>query len=275
MTDSPDLRSSASQAADAATDAAQQLADHPWLDRLARAGFAASGLLHLLIGWIAGRVALGGGGDADQSGALEALRDAPAGPLLLWACVLGFAALALVQLLGALLDGEIKERVRAGGKAVLYGVLAFTAGTFAVGGSRDSGETSADLTATLMAAPAGRVLVGLVGLVVIGVGGYHVYKGLSKTFLKDLRTTGGGTVGTGVVATGVVGYAAKGVALAVVGGLFVLAGVQADPEESTGMDGALKLLAEQPFGTALLLVVAVGIALYGVHSFARARYGRL
>jgi hypothetical protein len=68
------------------------------------------------------------------------------------------------------------------------------------------------------------------------------------------------------------GYAAKGVALAIVGGLFVLAAVRADPEESTGMDGALKLLAGQPLGTVLLLAVALGLVLYGLYSFARAKY---
>lgn len=64
-------------------------------------------------------------------------------------------------------------------------------------------------------------------------------------------------------------------ALTVVGGLFGLAAVEADPEESSGLDGALKMLAAQPLGTALLLAVAVGLALYGVYSIARARYADL
>lgn len=76
---------------------ARRLADHPSLRRLARAGFAASGLIHLMLGWIAGRAAVGGGGEADQDGALAALRAAPAGSVILWACVVGFLALALWQ----------------------------------------------------------------------------------------------------------------------------------------------------------------------------------
>lgn len=256
--------------------AARRLSDHPWLERLARVGFVASGLVHLLIGWIAAGVALGSGGEADQGGALGALRDAPAGVFLLWGCVVGFAALAVWQALEAAFGGgEVKDRVKAAAKAVLYAALGATTLTFALGGSSDSGETSSDLTARLMEAPLGRVVVGLVGVAVIGVGAYHVYKGVAKTFLEDLRTTGGGKVGRGVVVSGMAGYAAKGLALAIVGGLFVLAAVQADPEESTGMDGALKLLAEQPLGTALLLAVALGLVLYGLYSFARARYADL
>lgn len=253
--------------------AARRLSDHPWLERLARLGFAASGLLHLLIGWIAARVALGGGGEADQGGALETLSGAPAGAVVLWACVVAFFALALWQALeGVFGGGELKDRGKAAAKAVVYAALGGTTLTVALGGSSDSGQTSADLTARLMEAPMGRALVGAVGLAVVGVGAYHVYKGLAKTFLQDLRGTGGGQLGRGVVVSGMAGYAAKGVALAIVGGLFVLAAVRADPEESTGMDGALKLLVGQPLGTVLLLAVALGLVLYGLYSFARAKY---
>ncbi|WP_010149207.1 DUF1206 domain-containing protein [Serinicoccus profundi] len=255
---------------------ARQVADHPWLEKLARIGFAASGLIHVLIGGIALRVALGSGGEADQGGALQAVREAPAGALILWVCVLGFLALALFQLLDGLLGGgEIGDRVKAVGKGVLYAALGLTTLTFARGGSSDSSQSSQDLTATLMQAPLGRVLVGIVGLAVIGVGGYHLYKGATKKFLEDLKSTGGASLGTGVTVTGMVGYIAKGVALLVVGGLFAIAAWQADPEEAQGMDGALKMLAGQPFGTALLVVVAVGLVAYGVYSFARARYARM
>ena len=256
---------------------ARQVADHPWLEKVARVGFAASGLIHLVLGWIAGRVALGSGGEADTSGAITTVREAPAGPLLLWICVLGFVALALFQLLDGIFgDGETGDRVKAAGKGVLYAALGVISVRFAVGGGSSGGqESSTDITQRLMEMPAGRLLVGAVALGVIAVGGYHVYKGLTKKFLEDLSATGGGSLGTGVTVAGMIGYVAKGVALLVVGGLFGLAAWQADPDEAQGMDGALKTLAEQPFGTVLLLLVAVGLALYGVYSFARARYARM
>lgn len=256
---------------------ARQVADHPWLEKVARVGFAASGLIHLVLGWIAGRVALGSGGEADTSGAIATVREAPAGPLLLWICVLGFVALALFQLLDGIFGGgETGDRVKAAGKGVLYAALGVISVRFAVGGGSSGGqESSTDITQRLMEMPAGRLLVGAVALGVIAVGGYHVYKGLTKKFLEDLSATGGGSLGTGVTVAGMIGYVAKGVALLVVGGLFGLAAWQADPDEAQGMDGALKTLAEQPFGTVLLLLVAVGLALYGVYSFARARYARM
>ena len=260
-----------------ASQGARGLADHPWLERLARIGLAASGLIHLVIGWIAAQIALGtSGGEADQGGAVQAVRDAPLGAILLGICVVGFLALAVYQLLeGIVGGGELADRAKAIGKGVLYAALGVTSLTVALGGSTDSSETSTGITATLLSAPAGRILVALVGLAVVGVGGYHIYKGLTKKFLEDLVTTGGGQVGRGVEIAGMVGYAAKGLALLVVGGLFGLAAWQSDPEEATGMDGALKTLAEGPLGTVLLLVVAVGLVLYGLYSFARARHARL
>jgi hypothetical protein len=111
----------------------------------------------------------------------------------------------------------------------------------------------------------------LVGLGVLVVGAYHVYKGWTKKFLEDLQKHPGGWA-TGA---GRVGYIAKGVALAIVGVLVVAAGVHEQPQEASGLDGALKSLLDRPFGTPLLVVMALGIAAYGLYSFARARYAKV
>lgn len=259
-----------------AADTAREVTRHPWVERLARAGYAASGLIHIVIGGIAARVAFGGGGEADQTGALASLRSAPAGVALLWVCVAGFAALALWRVVNAAVgvDG-LKDRLREASQAVVYAVLGVTTLGFARGSGSDGEQRTDDLTATLMGMPFGRLLVGLIGVVVLVVGGYHVYKGLSEKFLDDLRAPGGGTLGKGVRWSGRLGYPAKGLALLIVGLLFCLAAWQADPQEAGGLDAALKALASQPFGVVLLVVIALGLVLYGLYSFARARYARM
>jgi hypothetical protein len=260
------------------TRAAKNLEGQPVVQIGARVGYAASGLLHLLIAWIALQIAwMASGRSADQSGALQTLAGSSLGRLTLWVAVLGFLALGLWQLANALAVRNGSESstwaVKAKGmaKAVVYLVLAWTSFSFAKGQPSSSKAQSADFTATMLQHTGGRVLVSLIGVVVIGVGGYHVVKGWTKKFLQDLNAH----PGTPATRAGVVGYMAKGVALAVVGVLFVAAAVQNSASKATGLDGALRSLRQQPVGPWLLTAVALGIAAYGVYSFARAKSARV
>lgn len=268
-----------SEITDQASRAARRAANSPWLERAARAGFVGSGVLHLLVGYIALQVAWSAASaQADQSGALGMLADSSAGRTVLWLGVIGFAGLALWQLTEAAFGSPGREsseqsaaRGKALGKALVYLALAVSSVSFARGGGRSSGDQSRDVTASLMRYSGGRALVVVAGLVVIGVAGYHVYKGLTRKFHDDLARRPGPAVEYLAVA----GYVAKGVALAVVGVLFVVAGLRQQPSKATGLDGALKTLREAPLGSWLLTVVALGLAAYGLYSFARARLARL
>lgn len=253
------------------------MGDHPALEALARVGFVVSGLLHVVLGWTAGRIGWGGGGQADQSGALATLADNPAGTALMWVIVVGLAALVLWQLTVAVApsvgEGGLLDRGKALAKAVVYAALGVTALQFATGSgsSSSSEESSRGVTATLMQQPAGRWLVGAVGLGVVVVGGYHVYKGVTQRFLRDLEEDPGRIAR----ALGMIGYPAKGAVLALVGVFFVVAAVQHQSQEASGLDGALKSLREQPFGPYLLTAVALGLVAFGVYCFARARHQRI
>ena len=260
------------------SEVANQVQDNTALQAGARAGYGVSGLLHLLIGWIAIQIAWSGGGKpADQSGALQTLAVTTVGWLTLWVAVVGFVALGLWQLAFGLAARPAKDssrwaaRAKGTSKAVLYLALAWTAFSAAKGHPKSSKAQSADFTATLLQHTGGRLLVAAIGLAIIGVGGYHVVKGWRRKFLQDLS----GHPGAFATRAGVVGYVAKGVALAVVGVLFVTAAVQNSPTKATGLDGGLRLLRQQPFGPWLLTAVALGIAAYGIYSFARARYVRV
>ena len=257
---------------------ADDIEGNPVLQSGARVGYAVSGILHLLIGWIALQVAWSGSGkSADQSGALRTLAGTDPGRLTLWVAVVGFAALGLWQLASGLAVRSVEgsspwaDRGKGLAKAVLYLALAWTCLNAANGRPSSSRAQSADFTATLLQHTGGRFLVSLIGLAVIAVGGYHAVKGWTRKFLQDL----GGHPATLATHAGMVGYVAKGIALAVVGVLFVAAAVQNSSSKATGLDGALRSLAQQPFGPWLLTMVALGIAVYGVYSFARARYVRV
>jgi Domain of Unknown Function (DUF1206) len=258
-----------------ATTAAREAGDSPLVEWGARLGYAVLGVIHLLIAWIALRVAWGVGGGseaADTSGALQTLSASGTGTALLWVCVLGFLLLAVWQLLEAAVGlREVSDRAKAAAKGVTYLFFAWTTLKVAQGTSSSAEKQTEDFTAGLMQSPGGRVLVGLLGLVVLGIAGYHVYKGWTKKFLQDLREN----PGDWAVTAGRLGYIAKGVALLIVGFFFLVAAWTADPDKAQGLDGALRTVKDQALGPILLTLVALGIAAYGVYSFARSRYARV
>ncbi len=268
-----------SSAGDSARSSASSIQNHPAVRVAARVGFAVNGLLHILIGGIALTVAFGDGGEADQGGALAALAQAPAGVALLWLVVVGLWGLALFQVLEAVvIRGSDKDawaaRAKEGGKGVAYLAVGATAFTYATGGSSDSSSQSQSFTAQLLANPGGVVLIVVLALAVIAIGGYFIVKGARQKFLDDI-TLPPEPAGRATRMSGMVGYLAKGIAIVVVGILFLVAALTADPSEASGLDGALSALAALPFGVGILTAVALGLIAYGVYCFVRARYARL
>ncbi len=253
---------------------AKQVENSEWLERAIRIGLVSYGIVHLLIAWLALQLAFGhSSGAASQQGAMQQLKQQPFGTPLLWIIALGFVALAVWQFFDALWghhkhDGGKRtiKRVGSAGKVVIYLVLAVSAITTALGDSSSSSKEG--LTAKVMKLPLGQLIVGLAGAGVIAVGGYLISRAVRKSFENDLQPQAtSGTTGSTVVRLGQAGYTAKGVALAIVGALFVWAAVTYDPQKAGGLDDALRTLLDQGFGPWLLAVVAVGIGCFGAYCF--------
>jgi len=155
-------------------------------------------------------------------------------------------------------------------RALMYGILAYTAAKLLGGDTTPKDDEQQTLTARLLAKPGGRWLVGVADATILAFGlGYAGY-GLARRF--ETHLTGGGSA---VRWLGMVGYAAKGIAYAVAGGLVVASAVTYDPSRSRGLDAALRTMAAQPHGRLLLYAVAAGIAAYGLFAIAEARYRRV
>jgi hypothetical protein len=245
--------------------------DNAWFENLARGGFAASGVLHLLVAWIVLRLALGDPGSADQSGALAALAAQTGGAVMLWTAVAVLVALGLWHGVEAVAETDIKDRAKAGAIGVVHLALAFSAAKFAMGSGQSSSQQNAGLSARMMQSGWGIAVLVIIALVVIAVGGYHVYKGVTKRFLKDLKVPGGSVI----TPLGIAGYVAKGVVLVGAGLLVIVATMTADPSKASGIDAAVKTLGAAPFGKFLLILAAVGLAAYGVYGFVRSRYAEM
>ncbi|RKS12814.1 uncharacterized protein DUF1206 [Arthrobacter sp. AG1021] len=252
---------------------ARQTARNPWFQRAARLGYVANAVLHATLGFLALVLARGGSAEADQSGALQTLAGQPWGIVLLWVCAIGAALLGLWSLAQAALpQPKAFSRLKSAGTGIVFLGLSGAFLQFALGNQSDSGQTTSSFSAMLMRSTAGRGALIALGVVLIGVGGYFVYRGITRGFLKDLQTTGHRALRKAITVSGVVGYPAKGLVLAAVGLLFIVSTVQGDPEESTGIDGALKALGEQQFGPFALVLVGAGLLSYALFLVFRSRF---
>lgn len=252
--------------------AVEEVADHPVVTVGARAGYAVNGLLHLLIAWLGLQVASGDdGAEADPSGAMALVAHTAVGVVVLVMIAVSFLLLAAWQVGECLRRRKTGDRVKAAAKAIVYLGLSGSAASFLLG-SGARGPAQADgATATVMGLPFGPVLVVVVGVVVVGVGVYHVYKGWTGRFRKDLAST----PSRFSMIAGKVGYIARGVAFIAVGFGIVTAGLTHHPSASRGLDGALHDMVLLPWGQVLVILVAAGFAAFGLYSFSRARRARL
>ena len=253
-----------------------------WLDHAVRAGMVAYGVVHLVVAWLAFQLALGDReGSTSSEGAMQQLAEQPFGRVLVWLVAVGMLLLVVWRLLEAAsghrsADGAelARKRVVSVGKAVIYGVVGLSALRVATGSGGGGGGGGSDgLTAQVMGWPGGQLLVGAIGLGVVGYGLHHLWRAWTEGFRKELTAEGrSGDSGTAYLWAGRAGYAAKGVAIGLVGGLFCYAAATHDARKSGGLDQALHEVLRQPAGPVLLGVIALGIGCFGIFCFAKARH---
>ncbi|WP_431962985.1 DUF1206 domain-containing protein [Actinacidiphila sp. bgisy160] len=252
----------------------------------ARAGLAARGVVYVLLGVLALRVAFDGSSEqADRGGAIARLADRPFGGFLVWALAVGFAGMTLWRSSEAAFGaagpdgGKAGKRLMSAARAVFYAFVTYSVVTFAVNGSAGGGssdETSKDLTARALDWPMGRWLVGAAGLALAGAGVWIAARALLRRFRKHLRTGAmSARVRRVVDFLGVAGGASRGVVFAAAGCFAVVAAVRSDPDRARGLDDTLRTFRGSPAGPWMLAVIAAGLALFGVFSWAMARWRRV
>jgi putative copper export protein len=260
---------------------------HPAVQVLGRAGMVCYGLVHVLLAALTAQVVLGDTGErTDQKGAIATLAQTSMGPVLLWVLALGLFAFAVWQLAMAVSGygwvpkkrKRLYRRCGSVGRAVTGVVIGIAAIGYATGSSQSgstqssSTEQSQTWTARVLALPFGQVLVGAVALFVLGLGVMVARKGVKKSFEDDLNMSElPPATRLWVERLGRIGWIGKGAAYFLIGVLVAFAAINADPEESGGMDKALHTLAAQPYGLIALAVIAVGFLGFGAYCFAAAK----
>ena len=250
---------------------------------LARSGFVARGLIYVLIGILAAKLAFGAGGrTANQQGALKTIAAQPFGKVLLILVAIGLAGYALWRLLRALLghgpedSDSTFERVAALASGVVYAGLCAIAVEILLGSGGGSSENAGRTTAGVFGWPAGTWLVGIAGAVLIGVALYQGYRGISRDFLEDSKTEQMSTrVRSWIEWIGSFGHLARMIVFGLVGAFLIKAAIDFNPKKAVGLDGALAKLSHHSYGPFLLGVVAFGLLAFGLYSLSDARYRRI
>jgi hypothetical protein len=262
----------------------------PWITRMARVGYAAIGIVYLVMGGLAAQAALSPTEQPDNSrGALRTIYDRPLGHAAILLVAVGLAGYVVWRLvLAAIFDAERKGSdlkgiaVRIGyvGSAVAYGSLAFECVRL-LRGWRSQGSGGGDRpadhwTAVAMAQPLGRWIVAAVGAGVIVYGLYQVYRAVAGNLRKRLELSGvNGDAAKHMVRMGRVGYLARGNVFAIIGWFLVQAALQYDPEEAKDLAAALQVVRSQAHGPWLLGAVSLGLVCWGLWQLSNARYRRI
>ncbi|HEX8843717.1 MAG TPA: DUF1206 domain-containing protein [Pyrinomonadaceae bacterium] len=265
----------------------EDVAASPWMERLARFGYATKGMVYIVVGALAALVALGlGGQTTDLRGALEEIETKPFGKIALATVAFGLIGYVLWRWVQALADTEDKGKdlkgisIRIGYfcSGAVYASLAFTAAKvlFDVDEPDSSSEIQQHWIARLLSMPFGYWLALFIGSFVIGFGLYQIYKGLKAKFRERLKLGAmNGTKDTWATWSGRIGYAARGVVFCIIGFFIIQAALHFNPAEAKGLDEVLGTLAQNYFGTVLLGAMAAGLIAYGFYMLVEARYRRI
>ena len=268
----------------AAERTAEAFTETPLFEGLARAGYAARGVIYALIGVLALRLADGVAGPRpNQQGAMQQIAQQQFGKILLVLVAIGLGGYALWRL-GQALVGHTPEygehskldRIGAVGSGLAYAAFCLLAIGVLRGTAGDSSTQPKRTTADVFGWPAGRELVMGAGILFIGIGLFQAYLGLSKKFLEYSKTA---QMSEGILkaftALGRVGLVSRAVAFGLIGIFVLKAAIDYTPKDAVGIDGALARLTQESYGTTVLSVVAAGLIAFGIYSVADARYRKI
>jgi len=253
-------------------------ADSETVGWFGRVGLATSGVIYLLIGILAVRLAFGFGDEqADQKGAIEVIGRQPFGKVMLPLLVIGFVVLTVWYAAKAYKGGKVgdghsggvKTRIGLAASSVFSATLAVTTLRVTMKAFEDQkpeaggGEKEKEAVAAVLDWPGGKYIVFAAALYFVYWGGKMLKRAIKKDYLEQfagLRQSRRKIVDP----LGRAGFSAQAVVRWVAAWFLVKAAMDHDAEKTVGLDGALRELADQSYGPWLLVAVALGMAAFGI-----------
>ncbi len=252
--------------------------------QIAQTGLIAKGIVYCLLGLLAFMAAFHINGQSadntDKAGVFDFVLKQTGGQIVLGIIAAGLLCYTLWRFIQAFADKDhkgsdakgIATRARYLFSGLVYGYLAVNAGKLLLDKSSGSGDNKQNLTQELLTKPFGQWLVGIVAAILLGVGVYQIYYGLSEKYRKHTQKAGHSTGKEILLSAGKIGYTARGVVWILLAWLFLKAALNANSSEAGDTSKALAFLSEATYGSYLLAAVGMGLICYGTFNFVRARY---
>jgi hypothetical protein len=248
------------------------------IERLARFGLIAKGVVYILLGTLAFMAAFGLAGasakEANQSNAFLELKEKDGGTLLLAALVVGLLCYCAWRFIQSF-SGENKKpvkRVRYFLSGLAYTSLAYSAFQLLFYNKKGSDQQQ-QLTASFLSMPLGEAIVIAVAMILSVIGIYQIYYGLSEKYKKHARELNQREkISQLLLASGKVGYLARGVVWLIISYLLFTAALQHDASRAGNTGAALQFVEKSPLGSYFLGAIGLGLATYGFFNFIRAKY---
>lgn len=249
------------------------------LSLLGRLGLAGrTGFYVILTGIVVQIALLGGrsGHQADAHGALALVSRPLIGKMAIAAVGLGFVLFGIGRLVGAVEDDSVStgRRVLTVLQGLFYVVLAYVPVSYLAGNrSTGSQQSQQKATARVLGLPGGQEIVFAVGVIMVLVCVQQIRGALKQDFRDGLDLGRAPALIRSAAGTaGVLGITARALVFMPVGVFLMISAVQYDPGHSYGTDAELLKLSGHPWGVAVLLVVAAGLATFVVFSGIETRY---
>ena len=268
-------------AAESAEEAVEYAA--PWIERLARIGYAAKGVLYATIGFLAAHMPFGEGALATTNGAMHSVQHAPFGRFLIAVIAIGLIGYAIWRMVEAWLDPErrgngakgLALRASFAFRAIIHAALAVTAVRLAVGSPVEGDGNDAERwAARALGITGGRWVLWIIALSIGAFGLYQIYRAFAAKLSKQLELGRiSREVGYWIIGVSRLGIAARGIVFSVIAFLLGTAALRKTPASAGGVDDALQSLAR--LGSWPFTAIAFGLVAYGLYELLNARYRRI